>query len=157
MYQRWITNCRRFFYQRSRLPTAIWEFQSSGSKQLLNDEEIERIREAVVLQMTPRDAGNVSENILPLFKAQYFQVLDGGDYLDIIQEQAEKMVLSQDADSAFPEFVIQRENLYPTVFMNGIATPHPIQLNAKRNTVGITILRNCVFFLRNGNSIDFLD
>ena len=115
-------------------------------KQLLNDEEIDRIREAVVLQITRRETGNVSENILPLFKESYFQILEGGDYIPILREQAEKMVDGQDAAPSFPDSVIQRENLYPTVFMNGIATPHPIQLNARRNTVGITILRNSTVF-----------
>lgn len=110
-------------------------------KQLLNEDEIERIRENVVLQMTYRNIGSVSDRIVSLFKEEYFQCLETGNYMELIEEAAKLMVQRGDADPSFTQYVLQRENRYPTIFMNGIATPHPVQLNAICDTVGVILLK----------------
>lgn len=128
------------------LSTVPFESQYKGVpviqiKNLLDEEELERIKDVTALTVSHQDIDEYSINVLPLFDAAYFQVLDGGDYIDIISRQAQAMVRGGNAPENYPALVLERERLYPTIFMDGVATPHPIRLNAIENVVGVTLLK----------------
>lgn len=115
-------------------------------KEFLNEVELKRIKDLTALKITHSSLEAVSYQILPLFKEAFFQVISSGNYLNIIDEQARKMVHLGVAASEFPEYVREREMKYPTIFMNGIASPHPIHLNAIENCIGVTILEEPIFW-----------
>lgn len=115
-------------------------------KEFLNEAELKRIKDLTALKITHSSLEAVSYQILPLFKEAFFQVISNGDYLDIIDEQARKMFQNGVAANEFPEYVREREMKYPTIFMNGVASPHPIHLNAIENSIGVTILEEPIFW-----------
>ena len=122
----------------------------------LSDHEIERIRSLVSLNVYKKKAVDVSDTILSLFKPQYFQILQRGDYMDIICRQAKKMMEDGIATDEFCDLVVQRENRYPTIFMNGVACPHPARLIANENTVGVSILPKPIWYKNKSVSFIFL-
>lgn len=115
-------------------------------KEFLNEAELKRIKDLTALKISHSSLETVSYQILPLFREAFFQVISDGDYLDIIDEQARKMVQLGVAAHEFPEYVREREMKYPTIFMNGVASPHPIHLNAIENSIGVTILEEPIFW-----------
>ena len=119
-------------------------------KQFLNEEELNRIKDITALKVayqdTHKDKGKGSWEMTPLFDEKYYQILQEGDYMEIIRLQAQQMADDGAASPEYPDYVLQREKKYPTIFMNGIATPHPIRLNAVRNTIGVTMLRRPIFY-----------
>ena len=114
-------------------------------KNFLDPEELLRIEDVTALaaERHPIEGGDPLE-VAPLFRPGYFRVAAGGEYLGLIAEQARAMVRDGVARPDFPELVERRERLYPTIFNSGIATPHPVRLEALENTVGVTILENPV-------------
>lgn len=110
-------------------------------KELINDEELERIKNIVSLEA--RNAGVIfdSSPLEKLFDKELFQIITGGEYLKTIKEQAIKIVSMGYASEEYPDLVIEREIIYPTIFENGIATPHPTKLIASKNCIGITIVK----------------
>lgn len=110
-------------------------------KELINDEELDRIKSIVTLEVEKSDVVFDLLLLEGLFDYNFFQIISNGEYLEIIKEQSEKMVSLGYAGTEFPELVIKREQMYPTIFENGIATPHPAKLVAYKNSVGITIVK----------------
>jgi len=50
------------------------------------------------------------------------------------------MILDGFATKDFTALVLEREQKFSTIYQNGIAGPHSMKLNAKIDSVGITIL-----------------
>lgn len=115
-------------------------------KNLLDEDELKRIEDITALTVSHRDLDEHAIDVLPLFDAAFFQVLEGGEYIDIIERQAQTMVLDGRATKDYPSLVLERERLYPTIFMNGVATPHPIRLDAIENAVGVTLLKRPILY-----------
>ncbi len=125
-------------------------------QEFLNENELKRIKDLTALKISHRELDTVSLQIMPLFREAFFQVLDTGDYLQIIREQAEAMVKAGAAAKEFPDYVMRREQQYPTIFTNGVASPHPIHLNAKQNCIGVTILKEPVSWQQKDVQLIFL-
>lgn len=125
-------------------------------KNLLDEDELRRIEDVTALAVSHRRLNECALDVLPLFDQRFFQVLPGGSYLDIIEQQAREMVSQGVAVSDYPDRVIKREQMYPTVFLNGVATPHPVKLEAPVNIVGITILTQPIWYVGREVRIIFL-
>jgi len=104
-------------------------------KEFLGEEDLQKIKDAVYLRLSVAGTLNLGD----FFSEQFFQRTTG-DYLDIIQDQAQKMVEAGFAAPDFPQLVLEREDRFTTIYANGIAGPHSMQLNALKNCVGVTIL-----------------
>lgn len=112
-------------------------------KEFLDDKEIASIQNHVLLRFHQQAIGAPDiYGILSVFKETFFQILDGGSYFEIISQQAQQMQKRHMANENYCTMVLERERKYPTIFMNGVASPHPLRLEAIENCVGITILRH---------------
>ena len=106
-------------------------------KEFLNDEELHKIRDAVFMRLS----GTGSLNLLECFQEQFFQKITGS-YPDIIREQSQLMVEAGFASLDFTRLVLEREERFTTIYANGVAGPHSMKLNARKNSIGVTILKN---------------
>lgn len=110
-------------------------------KNFLDETELKRIMDKTALQISEREVDFRFLSLRSLFSQNFFQVLEDGNYLDIILEQAVQMVKAKVASEDFPSLVLKREEKFSTIYDKGIAGPHPIRLDATNNSIGVTILR----------------
>jgi len=109
-------------------------------KQFLDEIEIRHIRENVYMQFFEQNPDCQTLKISQLFSDKLFQRNPIGNYLEIIKNQSDKMILDGFATKDFTALVLEREQKFSTIYQNGIAGPHSMKLNAKIDSVGITIL-----------------
>lgn len=110
-------------------------------KEFLDEKEIEKIKKITSLQVGKGLTNTSILQINSLFRSELFQVIDEQDYIKVLENQANYMIQQGYADKEFTSSVIERENLFSTIYFKGVAGPHPMILNAIENTVGITILK----------------
>lgn len=113
-------------------------------KNFLDESEIQIIKDKTALHILEREKNKPSINLTSLFSEKYFRVVEIGQYKELIEEQANQMVEDGVASRNFLHLVMEREDKFSTVYNEGIAGPHPLRLEAKTSTVGVTILRNPV-------------
>lgn len=123
-------------------------------KDFLNDKELIKIIDQAPLEISQNDVNKRILSLKSLFDPRFFQVLSDGDYLEIIRSQAKKMIMKNVAEEDFLDLVLEREFASSTVYGKGIAGPHPIRLDAKQDSIGITILENPIFL--EGKEIRFI-
>lgn len=110
-------------------------------KNFLDETELKRIMDKAALQISERKTDLRFLSLRSLFSRDFFQILDRGSYENIILEQATKMAKEKVASENFPNLVLEREEKFSTIYDKGIAGPHPIKLDARKNTIGVTILK----------------
>jgi lichenan operon transcriptional antiterminator len=66
------------------------------------------------------------------------------------------MIKEDVASEYFADLVMERENKFSTIYNKGIAAPHPLRLEAKTSTIGVTILRNPIEWQGKEVSLIFL-
>ncbi|RHK01897.1 PRD domain-containing protein [Enterococcus casseliflavus] len=123
-------------------------------KDFLNDRELMKIIDQAPLEVSRNNVDKRLLSLKSLFDPIFFQVLPEGEYLDIIRTQSKKMIEEGVAEEDFLNLVMERELASSTIYGKGIAGPHPIRLNAKKDSIGITMLKNPIFF--DGKEIRFI-
>lgn len=76
-----------------------------------------------------------------LFKRMYFQARSTSDYKTLIAEMADQLIEDGMVEPEYKDKVLEREKYMSTVFFNGIALPHPIQLCARESIISVCILK----------------
>ena len=81
-----------------------------------------------------------TNDIDTVFNKKYFKVVDDKDYVELIKKMAEELQKDQMAGENYLQYVLDRESYMSTIFFNGVAIPHPIQLCSKENVISVAIL-----------------
>jgi len=71
----------------------------------------------------------------------FYSNLEIRDKEELIQFMHQGMLKHGFVDDSFYDFVIERENLFPTSFESGIATPHPIHYTGTRSVISVATLQ----------------
>lgn len=61
-------------------------------------------------------------------------------YLSEIEKMSQELVKKGYANDDFPTLIMEREDYMSTVYLNGVAMPHPIKISAKKNIISVNIL-----------------
>lgn len=123
------------------------EFQDMADKPVihiknwLDDQEIQRIRETVSLQMATVQTSYKLLDFKELFRKELFHVTEGGDYMQLLQNRCEEIVSKGYAADDFPEQVLTRESKFTTIYKNGVAGPHPMRMGAIKDCINVTVLK----------------
>lgn len=125
-------------------------------KNMLDQQEVDRIVDKTAYYLSSQTSDNGSFSIRSLFSKDYFQITNDKDYIDLIKKQAQKMIDDGVAAENYTDLVLKRENKFSTIYENGIAGPHPIKLNALKNTIGVTILEEPIVWQDKEVQIIFL-
>lgn len=113
-------------------------------KELLNDEDIRKIKHMFEFCGVERKVSLPYDSFPTLFHKDAFHILDDGEYRTIIQDMAKDLEQRQYAEQGYMERVLQREDILSTVYMNGVAIPHPIEMCSDTNMLSIAILKHDV-------------
>ncbi|SHH85277.1 BglG family transcription antiterminator [Clostridium intestinale] len=118
-------------------------------KELLDDMDILRIKQ--VLSFDQYDRFSLEENkdlyYTSLYKKDYFEVIEGFiEYRKILEDMSQKIENSGYGGENYSQYVMQREDYLSTIYLNGVALPHPIQMCAKKNLISVAILKEpCIY------------
>lgn len=75
----------------------------------------------------------------------FFKKKKGGagvNYKKFLKEEAEKLIELGIVRKDFEKLVLQREEKLSTAYKNNIAAPHGIEMNARKNSISVTIFDN---------------
>ena len=75
-----------------------------------------------------------------IFNKNYFKVGNEKNYIDLLTKMADELSEHGVATMDFTHNVLERESYMSTIFFNGVAIPHPIQLCSYQNVISVYIL-----------------
>lgn len=122
----------------------------------LDEMEIKHIKDLTTQQFSAKKMNSRVVGLRKLFSKEYFNIVKTGHYLDMIKVQSEKMIEQNIASKDFTDLVMERERRFSTIYDKGIAGPHPIKLDAIKNTVGVTIIKQPILWQEREVKIIFL-
>lgn len=108
-------------------------------KEMINDDDISEIKDLVVLRTQTLKSVSKVNIFKDLFDSQLFEITESDSYLEVIEEKAKQMVDLNFASEDFPSLVLKREEKFSTIYENGVAGPHSMELNAIKEKVAIII------------------
>ena len=77
-----------------------------------------------------------------MFSKDFFDIGKSNSYEELLRRMALKIEKSGYGDNKYVENILERERYMSTVYMNGVAIPHPIEICAKRNVISTFIVQN---------------
>lgn len=112
-------------------------------KEFINDEELLKIEQQLKQNIVTEDIPHYSDLFDQFFsKIAWKKTKIATNYISEVEKMCEELVKKEYANEDFPELVLERESYMSTVYLNGIAMPHPITTSAKKNIVSVNILEN---------------
>lgn len=112
--------------------------------ELLSSKDLENIRQFLFLNdLGPKDVflPDVSKEYLKLFDPLCFSVTSKTDYKEIIKQMGQDLVKKGYGNKKLVDNILLREKYMSTVFKNGIAMPHPIEMNATRSVISVRVVK----------------
>lgn len=111
-------------------------------KELLDDKDLYRIRQ--ILECDDYDAFTfINENPIyySYFSKEFFYIAEDDNYEHLIREMAEDIEKKEYGKEGYGDLVMEREAFASTVYLNGVCIPHPIETDALRNVISVSILK----------------
>ena len=115
-------------------------------KSLLDDQEIQRIREILSLSIDSSRPSYKLTDFKDLFNEDLFHLAGQDQYMDLLEERCQEIVAKRYATDDFPRQVLLREQKFTTIYKNGVAGPHPMRMSAIRNCINVTLLKKPILF-----------
>ncbi|MED4958866.1 BglG family transcription antiterminator [Paenibacillus macerans] len=115
-------------------------------KQWLDDQEIQRIKETISLQIQPVHASYKLKDFKELFQRELFHLSGQDDYLELLQRRCKEVVSAGYSASDFTEQVLFREHKFTTIYKNGVAGPHPMRMSAIKDCINVTLLEKPIVY-----------
>ncbi|MEG2195028.1 MAG: HTH domain-containing protein [Terrisporobacter sp.] len=112
-------------------------------KELLEDNDILRIKEKLELRLYNYDSQSIWEKLLS--KDIYFVEENKQDYNKLLKKMGRKIESLKYAEKGYLNKVIERESVLSTIYSNGIVIPHPMEMCGLENKIGVTILKKPIF------------
>lgn len=113
-------------------------------KELIDDYDILRIKQLLMFKDISNVSIDESKNYFMdrFFDAQYFFIEDKiEDYMECLKEMAQVLEETGVGGDNYSQMVLQREQYSSTIYMNGVAIAHPLEMQANRDVIAIKILR----------------
>ncbi|NRY63715.1 BglG family transcription antiterminator [Clostridium beijerinckii] len=126
-------------------------------KELLDDKDLYRIRQ--ILQCDDYDPYTlINENPIyySYFSKEFFNITEEDDYEHLIRAMAEDLEKKGYGKEGYAELVMEREAFISTIYLNGVCIPHPIETDALRNTISVSILKKPFIWLEKEVRIIFM-
>ncbi len=108
-------------------------------KQVLNENEISRIRDIASLKVYRQPISNSVLDLLELFSEKFFYHKVTMNYDKLIETLAKDLISEGYASQGFDQSVIEREKKFTTIYGNGVAGPHALKLEGSRDSISVAI------------------
>lgn len=112
--------------------------------ELLSPQDITNIKQALFIEDFP-ELNSVeikdTRNWLSLIKPELFSVSSAETYLELLDKTANEIQIQGYGDDHYRQNVKLREKYMSTVYKNGLALPHPIEMCGRRSAIAVTIVK----------------
>lgn len=128
-------------------------------KELLDDYDILNIKQLVMFERFEGISVKESNQyfLQRFFNQKYFSIQDGNfEYIECLKEMSKKLEEDGIGGFKYSENVLKREEFSPTIYINGIAIPHPIEMNAETDMISVRIFKNPIKYKNKNVSIIFM-
>lgn len=110
-------------------------------KHLLDDSEVQRIKETIAIQINHSQPSYKIMDFKELFQPEFFHLSGPKDYTELLTARCEEIVQHGFAEQEFVEQVLVREQKFTTIYTNGVAGPHPMRMSAIKDCINVTLLQ----------------
>ena len=107
-------------------------------KELLDDADIQKIKN---LLETDASLTLQERTFTSLFRKNAFHIFHTGDYESMVQIMANRLEQEGYCEDGYAASVKQREEVLSTVYNNGIAIPHPLEMCGRGNILSVGIVK----------------
>lgn len=123
--------------------------------ELLDDNDILKIKNMFSLSGSSEFCSN--EDVIRSFSKDFFKIYDEDiEYLDLLKKMSLEIEESGRSGNTLSTSVIERENFLSTVYQNGIAIAHPMEMCGIQNTINVAILKSPITSSQKTINIIFL-
>lgn len=107
-------------------------------KELLDDQDILRIKNMFGLAQSDM----VMDVANRLFAKEIFHIIEKSmEYETLLQQMGTQLEQLGYAEVGYKDYVIQREQFLTTIYTNGVAIPHPMNMCAIKDCISVAILK----------------
>ncbi|MDB1960272.1 PTS sugar transporter subunit IIA, partial [Clostridium tertium] len=111
--------------------------------ELIDDLDILRIRNIIKMKRTSNSFIKTNKEFMNLFKKETFRVVTkNNNYMELLEEMAKGVEALGYVDENYASYIIEREEYMSTIYDNGVAIPHPINICGKDNLLSVAIIKN---------------
>jgi len=113
-------------------------------KELISDKELQNIKQMLFLSSSDNLKNKYSEKstaYIDLIRQDLFEVGGVKNYNSLIDQMSLKMIDKGYAYKNFDKDVALRERYMSTIYKNGIAIPHPIEMDGKKSAISLYIVK----------------
>ena len=96
-----------------------------------------------------------NEKFIDMISSEYFSINNFEDYEQLLHHVAGKIESSMNI-RGYENSIIERENYVSTVYENGIAIPHPMNMNSSENIISVTLLPKPIFYKQKKIKVVFM-
>ena len=128
-------------------------------KELLDDYDILRIKELVMFENFNQSVIQEKKTafISKFFNIDYFDIDEKSlDYMKCLEQTSKYIEEDKIGGSNYSKYVLKREGFSSTIYLNGVAIPHPIEMNGNENLVAVKVLKKPIEFEGKKVSIIFM-
>lgn len=96
-----------------------------------------------------------NEKFIDMISSEYFSINEFKDYEQLLHFVAGKIETSMNI-RGYENSILERENYVSTVYENGIAIPHPMNMNSSENIISVTLLPKPIFYKQKKIKVVFM-
>ncbi|VIF82168.1 transcriptional antiterminator BglG [Clostridioides difficile] len=118
-------------------------------KELLDDYDILRIKELIMFEKFKEySLENKGQAFISKFlRSDYFNIDNNSmDYIKCLEDMSKNIELKGAGNYGYSEKVLKREYFATNIYINGVAIPHPIDIDGNENLISVKILQNPIVF-----------
>lgn len=110
-------------------------------KELLDDEDIQKIKNMFEFSGSS-GLLKTEKSFASLFGKDAFKIYHDMTYPEIIHEMAKHIEEEGYSEKGYANLVMDREEVLSTVYANGVAIPHPIDMCGRKNLLSVGIVKH---------------
>ena len=115
--------------------------------EILDELDYLNIKESVRFVDCIGSVSNPKQYILSLFSKQHFRCIkEKVSYKDILYNMSQDIVDSGACSPSYPNDVWERESYLSTVYTNGVAIPHPIEMTGNKNIISVSLIHSDIVY-----------
>lgn len=115
------------------------------------------IKERVMLVNHMNNIKDPKDYILSLFNKNHFRCIkEEKEYKEILYSMAQDVVDDEACSKTFPDDVWERESCLSTIYKNGVAIPHPIEMTGNKNIISVGLVQSDVKDIDNAPKVIFM-
>lgn len=112
-------------------------------KEFIEDDELLKIERQLKQNLLVDNMKQDHDIFNQIFSSKVWKRTEkASSYISEIKKMSEELVEKKYANQDFPELILEREEYMSTVYLNGVAMPHPIKISSKKNVISVNILEN---------------